>query len=259
MKCNDVRKLETEFLDGLLPTGEADAVRIHLRACPPCRERLKELGAVKEGLANLKAPEIPEQRLGEIESRLMAQPVRVKPAGVNIRRRLQHAADGLARFSDSLSTATVLAALIIVLIVTSSVIFHPVLPKSEDLPLAAAWTRTAGHQAESAEPSPRASGAIQPVSFSDLTPEEILAAHIILFTESKYEEVGRDTFAVLACKDVHGESCVQRVVDGVLTPFSTSGAFPVYRAGRCPPTHPAPGENGEDVILHIFQRILVSG
>ena len=60
MKCDDIKLLLAEYLEGSLPAGDAAAVKEHLRTCADCREELqflKKYMKKTESFPTLKAPD----------------------------------------------------------------------------------------------------------------------------------------------------------------------------------------------------------
>lgn len=57
MKCDEIRELLIDFLDGSLETGQQGQVDVHVTECDSCRERLDELKAVFGALRSYKPPE----------------------------------------------------------------------------------------------------------------------------------------------------------------------------------------------------------
>jgi anti-sigma factor (TIGR02949 family) len=69
MRCEDIRGKLQEYLDGELVSEESRAVKAHLAACSACREDLRLLRQVNDGLATLPVLEEPVN----FTARVMAQ------------------------------------------------------------------------------------------------------------------------------------------------------------------------------------------
>ena len=59
MNCNDVRPQLTSYLDGELEDDHGSAVRGHLRSCDDCRTAANEEAALRDGLRDLPALDVP--------------------------------------------------------------------------------------------------------------------------------------------------------------------------------------------------------
>lgn len=74
MKCEKLRRMLTDYVDGLLGTGRAERVREHLAACEACREEEASARAAVESLAALPDLAPPEDALSRIEARVAFLP-----------------------------------------------------------------------------------------------------------------------------------------------------------------------------------------
>lgn len=57
MECREVRNQLIEFHEDQLGRGEAEEIRAHLERCPVCKEEMRGIEKVMEGLKSLRVPE----------------------------------------------------------------------------------------------------------------------------------------------------------------------------------------------------------
>ena len=79
MKCDKVRRLMTDHVDGVLRPGRSEAVREHLASCEACRGEEAAARMVVEVLASLPELPLPEDALPRLEARLAFLPPSVAP------------------------------------------------------------------------------------------------------------------------------------------------------------------------------------
>jgi len=70
MRCRDVEKLCTGYVDGELSDGMASALRGHLRTCPACLDRVEDEASVRDAAADLDPLDPPAELWAGIQSRL---------------------------------------------------------------------------------------------------------------------------------------------------------------------------------------------
>jgi len=78
IECFKVRRRAVEYVDGVLPPREAEAVRAHLEKCPRCRKLVWEMLRVREVLSSLPTvrarPDFAEHVWRGIEARERRKP-----------------------------------------------------------------------------------------------------------------------------------------------------------------------------------------
>jgi hypothetical protein len=72
MDCERVQDSLSDYLEGALPEGEAEAVARHLAACPPCDSVRAELARILAGLAALPPIAAPPELLGRVTAEIAA-------------------------------------------------------------------------------------------------------------------------------------------------------------------------------------------
>jgi hypothetical protein len=262
MKCKGLKERETDYLDGTLGARDRREFFAHLSSCAGCRSRIRELEEMKKALAGLKDPAVPDILLARIERRLAAE--KTPDPGVEASRPAP-AWKSFARAMAFLSKPGFAASALTSFLLVFTIVFSPGFSKQLNLApfIMATLMRPSGDAMGAMGPmGPMGNG---PASPSEERPRVLLplyneygANKIVYFTESKFAELGQDSFAVLACTDPSGNSSFQGVIDGSRRLFRSSGAFPLYRTPRCVPANQVPAEDLQNVILYVFQRITVS-
>jgi hypothetical protein len=70
MECSQIRKLLSEYMDGMLDKETTGVVEKHLETCKDCREELASLRAISEELGSLEAVEPPADFLKKVHERI---------------------------------------------------------------------------------------------------------------------------------------------------------------------------------------------
>ena len=70
MKCRDIRKLLSPYLEGELEEQKKEALEVHLKGCPVCRKELTLLEAAIQGVRNLEEVAPPANLLVKINEEL---------------------------------------------------------------------------------------------------------------------------------------------------------------------------------------------
>lgn len=70
MKCRDVLRLSTAYLDGELDSGRSSAVRGHLRTCSSCERAVQDEALLRDSAADLPPLDPPPELWAAIEQRL---------------------------------------------------------------------------------------------------------------------------------------------------------------------------------------------
>jgi predicted anti-sigma-YlaC factor YlaD len=107
MTCDKVRRLMTDYVDGVLRPGRSEAVREHLASCEACRGEEEAARTVVEVLASIPELALPEDALPRLEARLAFLPPMVAPP----RRGLLHAF--VLPYAAGLATAALLLLVIL--------------------------------------------------------------------------------------------------------------------------------------------------
>jgi hypothetical protein len=237
MHCRWLKERETDYLDGTLDTNDRRAFSAHLSSCAECLTRIQELEELKKTLARLKDPAVPDALHSRIEKRLAEE-------------KSQRAAGGILTFllRPGFAASALTSALLICTIVLS-----PGYSKQLDIaPFILATLMQPASVEEAGLPPHNTPKGLLPFY------NERGGNKIVHFTESKFAEVGQDSFAVLACTDPSGNSSFQGVIDGTRRLFRSNDSFPMYRTPRCVPASEIPPEDFQNVILYVFQRITVN-
>ncbi len=73
MRCDEVRRSLTDYVEGVLPLEQAQVVEAHLQGCPDCAHELQMLQRVPQVLRQW-SPPVPSERIwAGIESRIRAR------------------------------------------------------------------------------------------------------------------------------------------------------------------------------------------
>ncbi len=70
MKCDDIKLLLAEYLDGELPSGDAVRVKEHLRTCADCREELQFLKKYMKNIESFPTLKAPDDFLERIHQKI---------------------------------------------------------------------------------------------------------------------------------------------------------------------------------------------
>ena len=106
MTCRKLRRLETEYIDGVLAQFQADAVRGHLARCRACKERLAELVGTLRALRETTAPLPPS----DLYARIMQATDEPRPWLERARERAAAWTSDLARLAMGPGLATLCVA-----------------------------------------------------------------------------------------------------------------------------------------------------
>jgi Putative zinc-finger len=69
-ECSSIQKLMSPFIDCMVTAGEAELVESHLTACEPCQRQMQAYISVRNLVARIEAPPVPEDMVLETRVRL---------------------------------------------------------------------------------------------------------------------------------------------------------------------------------------------
>jgi len=70
MECTSIQKLMSPFIDSMVSSREADLVESHVEACEPCSRQLQSFISMRNLVARIEVPALPEDMILETRVRL---------------------------------------------------------------------------------------------------------------------------------------------------------------------------------------------